>query len=101
LLNYRQHDHNEVGAYRPSRQWQKLPALLNRQSRVLAGQRSAAEELAKRLGEQGLTVPDALEDYAVTLGKTPVARSFALLTGPYAATHLPLRWLRAMAALKL
>lgn len=101
LLNYRQHDHNEIGSYRPYRQWQKLPALLNRQSRVLAGQRSAAQQLAKRLGEQGLMVPDALDDYAVVLGKRPVARSFALLTGHYAATHRPLRWLRAMAALRL
>jgi glycosyltransferase involved in cell wall biosynthesis len=99
LLRYRQHADNAVGTLRPLRQLPALPRLLARQQAVLRSQAEAARVLGERLRGRQRPAPAALDAYASLMQAPPLSRSRALAFGEFAAPSLPLRCLRAIAAL--
>ena len=101
LVRYRQHAGNVIGAFRPARQLFRLPALVERQHAVLCGQLVAVAVLVERLEMRGEEVPAALKNYLARVGsEKALARLAALAGSEFAAPQLPLRSLRAFAALK-
>ncbi|MFT7288531.1 MAG: glycosyltransferase involved in cell wall biosynthesis [Halieaceae bacterium] len=102
LVRYRQHDGNVIGAYRPGKQWKRLPTLLARQAAVLRSQCAASALLTERMRDLGRPVPEVLGRYAAVLrADGAYGRVQALLWGEFAAMHPPLRWLRSWSALRL
>ncbi|WP_439107100.1 glycosyltransferase family 2 protein [Congregibacter sp.] len=101
LVNYRQHDANVVGAYRPLRQLGSVRQLLSRQRRVLHSNLIALESLRERLSERGIQHPYQLDEYLHCVGSPSLrTRVRALASGEFAAPHRPLRALRIAASLK-
>lgn len=101
LVDYRQHPHNAVGAYRPHRQlWRVLP-LVRRQRAVLQSQIHAIAVLQERLLARELEPPALLRDYRHGLEEAGVlGRPMLFLRGPFAPSLMPLRLVRAAASLQ-
>lgn len=98
LVDYRQHAANAVGASRGILRLLKLPRLLTRQRRVLAGKPLALRELAKRLEIAGHTVPEDLVSYLATFDGRPLQRqALHILRGHYAPRSWSLRLLQVLA----
>ncbi|WOJ96767.1 glycosyltransferase family 2 protein [Congregibacter brevis] len=101
LVQYRQHDANMVGAYRPLRQLRQLPRLVLRQRQVLLSQLDAVRSLEARLIERDCEVPVVLLDYLSEVGADSLReRMSALAVGRFAAPHAALRALRLVASIR-